>query len=108
MFSACKQTSNELLGTWTHIYEKDQGEKNFYKKGESLDLAPARYRQKFVFLEEGICKFTQLGATDRHGMQEGTYEIKGSQLKVYDDKGELNYHFEITKKADGALWLMKQ
>lgn len=48
----------------------------------SVELGASRFRPKMAFESSGTVRVLTMGATDRHGMTEGTWTRKGSTLTV--------------------------
>lgn len=58
-----------LTGAWTHSREEDRKLKGkVYRRSDSMKFPPSRFRQRYVFNEDGTGKFMYLHPADAHRM----------------------------------------
>ena len=91
---------------WIEAYEEKTSEEiEIYRPGDYNDFPASRYRQVFVFDDNGEIEYKVLGANDAHYMAKGSWEYneKTKILKIYNTDLEKIYEFEIIELTNQVL-----
>ena len=92
---------------WTHSREDDQGGLLNYQNAEIKTFPPSRFRNSFLFNENGTCAYMQLSPTDRHFMADGTYTYQENIISIFMTNGSEYSSYEVIEVAKDTL-ILKQ
>jgi hypothetical protein len=96
-----------ILNDWSSSYEdkEDWSSADIYLLSDSQKWPPSRFRMRYIFNEDGSCKWKQLSPTDAHKMVDGTWKLDGNQVLIYDKDGkkQRDVSFEIVELTKSKL-----
>ncbi|WPR74067.1 hypothetical protein [Algoriphagus sp. NG3] len=105
---------NEIIQTsilkmkWIESFEEKTSEEiEIYRPGDYDDFPASRYRQVFIFDDNGEIEYSVLATNDAHYMAKGSWEYneKTKILKIYNSDSEKIYEFEIIELTNQVLKL---
>ncbi|MEK6564086.1 MAG: hypothetical protein AABZ65_03540 [Candidatus Omnitrophota bacterium] len=90
-----------LYQTWFHSYEEQESRTESietYRPEGLNEFPPSRFRNKYIFKEDGSCQWLVLHPADAHYLKSGTWEVSRNETQViliYDQHHNLQKSFKI-------------
>lgn len=88
---------SELAKEWVHSREEQVDSVQIYRPAGFKQFPSSRYRQKYIFKDDGLCSYYVLHPTDAHYYEDGTwtYDENDQRLVIYDTSKTVESKFRI-------------
>ena len=88
---------SELTKEWVHSREEEIDSVRIYRPAGFKHFPSSRYRQKYIFKDDGLCKYYVLHPGDAHYYEVGTwtYNENDQRLIIYDSSKNVESEFRI-------------
>ena len=96
--------ATDLSGHWVHSYEEDAGGPMTFRPADYKVFPHSRYRQQYIFKEDGTCEWYYLAPDDGHHFREGTWHCDAQDNSVlHIDQNGLDVQYRILELTDDLL-----
>ncbi|HAH20686.1 MAG: hypothetical protein A2Y00_04750 [Omnitrophica WOR_2 bacterium GWF2_43_52] len=90
-----------LYQTWFNSYEEQESRTESietYRPEGFKEFPPSRFRNEYIFKEDGSCQWLVLHPADAHYLKSGTWEVSPDDdqvILIYDQQHSLQKSFRI-------------
>lgn len=115
--SACEEEAvleqDFLYSQWTHAFEEQEdanASKMIFRLTNSQSFAPSRFRQSYIFNDDGSCSYWFLDPADAHHFKAGSFEYHSAtnSLTIFNDEGDSFGVFRVLELAADKLVMERQ
>lgn len=100
---------NELTKEWVHSREEEVDSVQIYRPAGFKHFPSSRYRQKYIFKNDGVCRYYVLHPGDAHYFTDGiwTYNENDRRLVIYDSSKVIESEFKVISLTRFMLKFVK-
>lgn len=99
---------DNIYDEWVQSFEEESGSVKIFRPGNYLEFPVARFRQKYIFMANYLCKYYVLDAYDAHHYKNGIWSFNAGEnlLTIYDLDQQIIIKYHAMKLSNDILELI--